>query len=119
MDEEAVRRTLTANRDATLDRLAAMTAELDDVAAASEGSNLDDEHDPEGATVAFEREQLAALRAQARRHLDETDAALERLATGGYGVCERCGNPIGAERLDAVPAAQLCVACAAAAQSKR
>src|SRR5579875_2092630 len=107
-----VRTRLAAERAATEQRVAALTADLDGVAAASAGSNLDDEHDPEGATVAFEREQLAAARAQARGTLAALDAALARLAAGTYGTCARCGGPVGAERLEALPAAELCVRCA-------
>jgi RNA polymerase-binding transcription factor DksA len=113
LDTEAVTQALAGNRDATLARIASMTADLDAVAAASAGSNLDDEHDPEGSTVAFEREQLAALRARAQEHLIELDAALQRLTTDRYGVCERCGDPISEERLAALPAVRFCVACAA------
>jgi len=79
---------------------------------ASEASNADDEHDPEGATIAFERQQVAALLAQAQTRLVDLDHALAQLDEGGYGVCERCGGPIGAERLEARPAARTCIACA-------
>ena len=79
---------------------------------ASEASNADDEHDPEGSTIAFEREQLAALLAQARRDAEELRAALGRLDTGDYGRCERCGGPIGVERLAARPGARHCIDCA-------
>jgi DnaK suppressor protein len=113
VDDQAAERSLAADRDVTLARIASMTADLEGVAAAVAGSNIDDEHDPEGSTVAFEREQLAALRAQARDHLKEIDAALQRLAAGRYGDCERCGNAIADERLDALPAVRLCIACAA------
>ena len=80
---------------------------------AAAGSNLDDEHDPEGATIAFEREQLAALLDQARQRLEDIDSALQRVAAGRYGVCERCGGPIGEERLAARPFVRHCVTCAA------
>lgn len=92
-----------------------MTDDLDAVAAAASGSNADDEHDPEGATIAFEREQLAALRARAQHQLADIDAALRRLGDGTYGACERCGAAIGAARLDALPAARLCLSCASGA----
>ena len=100
----------------TLARIAGMTADLDALATASAGSNSDDEHDPEGATIAFEREQLAALRAQAGVQLSELDAAIERLRAGRYGQCESCGRPIADERLLALPAARYCVACASRVQ---
>jgi RNA polymerase-binding transcription factor DksA len=113
VDESEARVVLAAELTATRERIAAMTGELDAVAAASADSNLDDEHDPEGSTVAFEREQYAALRASAQRHLAEVQAALDRVDAGTFGRCERCGAPIGAERLAALPATRYCVRCSA------
>jgi len=79
--------------------------------AASQADNADDEHDPEGATIAWERQHVAALLAQAREHLAAIDEALRRLSAGDYGRCEVCGQPIAAERLAARPTATRCVAC--------
>lgn len=49
--------------------------------------------------------------------LDETDTrvirALEKLADGTYGICDRCGEPIATARLRAMPESVLCIACAA------
>ncbi len=83
--------------------------------AASRDTNADDEHDPEGATIAFERSQVDALVRQARARLPEVDAALERIAEGIYGVCLECGRPIAAARLEARPTAATCVECARSA----
>jgi RNA polymerase-binding protein DksA len=82
------------------------------VVAASRSSNADDEHDPEGATIAFERQQVAALLDQAHRRLADVDEALRRAAAGEYGTCAECGRPIGAERLAARPQARTCIECA-------
>lgn len=112
MDRAAVTAILQAERAAAAQHLASMKADLDAVAAASAGSNLDDEHDPEGATVAFEREQLAGLRTRVQQQLSEIDAALERVREGGYGRCENCGRAIGEERLDALPVTRYCIRCA-------
>ena len=71
--------------------------------AASRSSNADDEHDPEGATIAFERQQVVALLDQARRRLADVEAALARREAGDYGICETCGRPIAPERLAARP----------------
>ena len=84
--------------------------------AASRDTNADDEHDPEGATIAFERSQIEALARQAEHHLEEIDAALKRVDAGTYGTCEACGTPIGAERLEARPTARVCILCAASRQ---
>ena len=102
-----------------LGRLASLTGDYDAVVAASLDTNADDEHDPEGATIAFERSQIGALVTQVRRHVAEVDAALVRLDQGSYGICERCGTPIGAERLEALPAARTCISCAARGPARR
>ena len=107
---------LESERRLVLSRLAALTGDFDEVVAASRDTNADDEHDPEGATIAFERSQVAALVQQARTHLAEVDRALERLADGTYGTCEGCGRPIAPARLEARPTARLCIDCAAAAR---
>ncbi|CAA9224421.1 MAG: hypothetical protein AVDCRST_MAG52-680 [uncultured Blastococcus sp.] len=103
---------LAEERAAALAQIEALTREFDGVVAASKASNADDEHDPEGATIAFERQQVVALLDQARRRLADVDAALARRADGGYGTCESCGRSIAPERLAARPAARTCIACA-------
>ena len=103
---------LDAEREETLGRLASLTSDYDGVVAASRDTNADDEHDPEGSTIAFERSQIGALVRHARHHLAEIDAAMERWDAGIYGVCEECGTPIGEERLEARPAARTCISCA-------
>ncbi|MDQ6526094.1 TraR/DksA C4-type zinc finger protein [Nocardioides sp. LHD-245] len=108
---EGARELLEAERDEARRRLAALTGSFAEVVAASRDTNADDEHDPEGATIAFERSQLATLVAQARRHLAEVEAALIRLDNGVYGRCEACGAPIDPARLQVRPAARTCVGC--------
>lgn len=98
-DERAV---LTARVARLADDMAALIA-------ASRDSNADDEHDPEGQTIAYERSQLSAVTSQAQDHLVEIDAALERVAAGTYGVCEACHRLIDAARLEARPTARTCV----------
>ena len=92
--------------------VATLAQDLAALFAASRDSNADDEHDPEGATVGFERAQLTALLAAARERAAELDDALRRLDAGTYGACERCGRPIAADRLAARPFARHCMACA-------
>lgn len=87
-------------------------ADLAGIMAASEGANADDEHDPEGATIAFERAQTAALLARTEHRIAELDRALERVAAGTYGTCVVCGRPVGADRLEARPDATTCIGCA-------
>ncbi|MCH1866381.1 TraR/DksA C4-type zinc finger protein [Nocardioides sp. CFH 31398] len=109
---EGARDLLLADRELTLVRLRTLTDEHDAVVAASRDTNADDEHDPEGATIAFERSQVSSLARRARAHLAEVDAALDRLASGSYGVCEVCGAAIPEGRLEVRPTSRTCVGCA-------
>ncbi len=112
MPGEDARGRLEGERNGTLTRLAALSGDYDALVAASRDTNADDEHDPEGATIAFERSQLGTLASQAEAHLAEVDAALARLDRGTYGVCERCRLPIADARLEARPTARWCIDCA-------
>jgi RNA polymerase-binding transcription factor DksA len=63
--------------------------------------------------VTAERGEAERLATELREALDEVDAALVRLDAGNYGVCQVCGKPIGAARLEAMPAARFCIVDAA------
>jgi DnaK suppressor protein len=103
---------LATRRRETLDLVEALGRRLDGILESSAYTTNDDEHDPEGVTVAFERAQVAGLLEQSRAELRALDAADARLAAGTYGDCERCGRPIAPERLDALPAVTSCIRCA-------
>ncbi len=103
---------LAAERADTVERLSGLERELRGIIESADTAGTDDEHDPEGATIAFERQHVAALLSQAREHLRQIDAAIRKLAEGSYGRCERCGQDIGAARLAARPAATRCMSCA-------
>ena len=64
------------------------------------------------ATDLFLREQDEALVTTLRSELERVDHAMTKLEDGTYGYCERCGIPIPVERLEVVPAAEFCMACA-------
>ena len=110
--DAASRARLEELRAVTLERLSALQGEHRAVVDASRDSNADDEHDPEGATIAFERAQVDALARDAEARLESIDDALARVADGTYGTCTRCGEPIPAGRLEARPTATTCVGCA-------
>ncbi len=114
-EPEGARERLNDDRDETIRHVAELEREFAGiVASATDGSSGDDdEHDPEGATVAFERQHIAALLERAREHLAAIEAAIRKLDTGTYGLCDVCGEPIGAERRTVRPAALACVRCAA------
>jgi DnaK suppressor protein len=107
-----IRAHLRRLRDEATAEVRALDDDLRRLFEASRSSNLDDEHDPEGSTVAYERAQLTAILDATRQRLADLDEALAKLETGTYGRCERCGRPIPADRLAVRPAARTCVACA-------
>jgi DnaK suppressor protein len=108
-DAATVAAALATERREVLALLADLTRGHGDIVAAAQDSNLDDEHDPEGATIAYERSQLATLLDQARAHRQEVEAALGRLDAGTYGICVVCGEAIGDARLEARPSARTCL----------
>ena len=103
------------DRDRTARRVAALSGDVSDIVERSAEAARDDEHDPEGATIAFERAQATALRDAAREHLADIDAAIERVRLGAHRRCHDCGAPLPDERLQARPTAVRCVPCASAA----
>ena len=63
------------------------------------------------ASQVFEQQRDLALRERAENQLAQVEAALARLDDGTFGTCRNCGKPIGAERLEALPWAALCIDC--------
>lgn len=112
-DESNIRDALKGERAATLARLHALDAELNGTMADAVDANGDDEHDPEGSTIAYERARVTALLAGVRSHLGDLNEALMRLDNRTYSICESCRRPIPTERLEALPACRTCIECAA------
>jgi DnaK suppressor protein len=113
---DELRARLEAERGRAERRIAALTRDLEDIVERSAEAVRDDEHDPEGATIAFERAQVAAVLDATRTKLAEVDHAndrLQRLQPGEPVRCERCGSAIPVERLLARPTSRTCVRCAA------
>ena len=102
---------LAAARERARARLASLEREFGGIVAAARDAATDDEHDREGATLAYERLHVAALADAVREDLAEIQAALARLADGSYGTCQACGQEISPDRLAARPAARTCVGC--------
>jgi RNA polymerase-binding protein DksA len=63
-----------------------------------------------GAT-SFERDHELTVLARERETLVQIERALAHIDDGTYGVCDSCGNPVGKNRLMAVPHATLCMSC--------
>ena len=89
--------------------------QLDDLGARPDAEGIEDPELDEGfadaGQAAAERANLLTLVRSLRDTLHDVEQALARMDSGTYGLCERCGQPIGDERLEALPAARLCMTC--------
>ena len=65
----------------------------------------------EEATETSELEKRLALEQRTRGLLAEVEHALQKFEEGTYGLCDKCGQPILRERLEALPQASLCLQC--------
>ncbi|WP_116998910.1 TraR/DksA family transcriptional regulator [Desertimonas flava] len=101
-----------AAQEQTVRQIAALEAMITSIVEGSELVATDDEHDPEGATIAYERAQATALLRQARADLDALAVTRRRLEAGEPVLCRDCGRPIPSERVAALPTSSRCVACA-------
>lgn len=112
MDTEAIKARLEDER-ARLQRLRGGLAEetQQDGATGQDVSELSsvDQHPADVGSEEFEREKDLSILEQIESDLAAIDRAFARLETGDYGKCEVCGKDIGAERLEARPAATLCI----------
>lgn len=92
-------------------RLTELKRQRQELISTMDAVNADDEHDPEGTTLTWERENLTALIQQAQNRLSAIQAAITRLDDGWAGDCADCGSPIPPGRLEARPEALRCVPC--------
>ena len=111
-DSDRMRELLRAEESDARDLIASLTSDISELSAAREGDNSDDEHDPEGSTLAFERSQADTLLRQSEERLIAIAEAVARLDDDTFGTCTNCGNPIPEVRLEIRPYAPTCVACA-------
>ena len=88
---------------------ARLRAQLDDLHAA-EGSF--DEGFADTSQVTAERGEIEALTGSLGETLHDIEDALAKFDDGTFGACERCGAEIAAARIEAMPAARLCIDCA-------
>ena len=112
LDKRELRQRLVDLRDATTRRSASLVDTFDDIVMAANDVATDDEHDPEGHTIAWERQQIAALVSETSVSLADIDAAERRLESGRYGMCRDCDSAIAIARLEALPATSTCINCA-------
>lgn len=75
------------------------------------GENNYRDHMADQGTATFTRELDMGLVGNSRHLLEQVEKALARMDEGEYGACQRCSKDISVSRLEAVPSAELCIAC--------
>ena len=107
VDTDAARRNLEEHRDRLRREIGEQGIDPDnaDFVAELEHGFAD------GAHTAAERGQAITIVRELRVSLVDVERALRKVEHGTYGVCERCGEPIGEDRLEAIPEARLCIRC--------
>jgi RNA polymerase-binding transcription factor DksA len=98
----SLRAQLTAERDRVSDQLRELGVDRSSF----------DEGFADSGQVTAERGEVQALVGTLRETLTEIDVALAKLDDDTYGTCESCGGSISEARLEAMPAARLCITCA-------
>ncbi len=118
MDPDEARRHLEAERERLVDVRAGFDDEGLDASQTDSLGELSgyDQHQADIGTETFEREKDLSIIERVEAELADVEHALRRLDEGTYGLCEACGKPIDEARLDAVPAARLCLADQAMAE---
>lgn len=104
---------LDAARERLEEELKTVESELTDMGFAQDGT-VDvtfDEGFADAAQTTSERAKVLSLADGLKQRMEEVRSAIHRLDKGTYGICERCGNAISPERLEALPSASLCVSC--------
>jgi RNA polymerase-binding transcription factor DksA len=114
------RNVLERERATYLEQANSLQEEADLLVAEMEPGDIQfDEESGEGGTVAVDRERDLTLSAQALEAVVEIEAALAKIGSSKYGVCEGCGELIPKPRLEALPYARLCMACKSGGLSRR
>ena len=111
VDIQAARRRLESERERVIE---ARQHLLDDTSRSMEDAvdeDGNDSHMGDSASETLDREMEFSIGDNAEHLLESIDAALARIDAGTYGNCERCGGPIAADRLEALPWATKCIEC--------
>jgi RNA polymerase-binding protein DksA len=110
VDTEQLRQRMLEERRRVVDAIDNIHAENPgSIGDETEETTFQDNHPGDIATATFDREMASTPEDNSTHVLAEIDAALKRIDEGTFGVCTRCGQPIDAERLEALPWATLCI----------
>jgi RNA polymerase-binding transcription factor len=104
--------TLSDLRASLQQELSDLRARLTEMGLLSGGDLAFDQNFADSSQVTAERGEVEALAGSLRESLEDVEAAIAKLDTDAFGICEGCGQSISPDRLEAKPAARLCMECA-------
>ena len=109
---EHYRQRLLAERDRILRELGRITEAINESAEEQEAAKQSySNHLADIGSDYMEKEKNYYYADQEGQYLKAIEAALARIESGDYGQCQECFDLISDKRLEAVPAAELCIAC--------
>jgi RNA polymerase-binding protein DksA len=111
LDTEHFRKRLLKERERTQEALDYLHEENQSLRQDEQEEIQSNNHPGDVATATFDRELDSTLEENEERLLAAIDAALGRLEAGHYGTCQTCREPIGEERLEALPWTTHCIDC--------
>ena len=75
-------------------------------------------HMADDATEVFEQAKNLAIRQDQKARLEMVQLALSKFRSGGFGICERCGQAVEPDRLEALPYVRYCLSCQKALEER-
>ncbi|MGH2718473.1 MAG: TraR/DksA C4-type zinc finger protein [Actinomycetota bacterium] len=108
MKEDPIRKRLSAARDRLLSLRASLLGQEAIAATGALEPSGNEEHPADIASETFERSKDLSILLGVEAGLADVEHAASRLASGTYGICEACGEPINPGRLEVLPAARYC-----------
>lgn len=111
VQRDEMHRRLFAERERLKNEISGMMSGINSESFEENETDAVDQHQADDASELFEREKNMTVMRTLEINLHQIDDALAKFDAGTYGVCERCGKPIGDKRLEALPEATHCIEC--------
>jgi DnaK suppressor protein len=119
LQQETLRTRLVTERNRLLAIIDGLDEQLEQLSVSEAGEHPAGNHLADIGSDLGEQETMMTLESNEREILAQVERALQRFDEGVYGQCERCGQPIPFERLEALPYATRCIQCQAAVERDR
>lgn len=109
---DLIKAKLQNQKKALIEQLASLTQDksFDKDKIQAKWQEVGDKEEDNAVEVASYQDNMS-LERNLETNLEKIEKALKKMDEGKYGICERCGQPIEENRLEAYPEAALCLKC--------